>query len=288
LILSLLLFGTIAAVLALILPLVASELRDLVTRLPELLDRAKTFYNDRILPLAADLGIDSSQVNPQDLGSLVGSLDRSASRLLSFGLTLFDLALLFFLTPVVTFYLLRDWPGVLDELEELVPRQSRPTVVRLVREIDGRLAGYIRGQSLVCLIEAVVFSSGFFMVGMPFALILGLSCGAMAAIPVLGNMVMVVVTTSIALAQSGDVVKAGLVLGIFAAVQALEQGFLAPKLIGDRVGLHPVWIIFALLIGGHLFGVVGALLALPAATALGVLVRFAVERYRQSRLHELG
>ena len=110
----------------------------------------------------------------------------------------------------------------------------------------------------------------------------------MAAIPVLGNIVMVAVTVGIALVQGSTTLLPLLVLAIFGAVQALEQGFLSPKLIGERVGLHPVWIIFALLIGGHLFGLVGALLALPIATALGVLIRFAVERYRQSRLHELA
>ena len=151
--------------------------------------------------------------------------------------------------------------------------------------VDRTLAGFVRGQATVCLVLAAYYGIGLTVIGVDFGLVVGIGIGLISFIPYLGSITGFVVSVGIALAQFDSLLPVGLVVGLFAFGQFLEGYVLTPRLVGDRVGLHPVWVIFALLAGGSLFGFVGLLLAVPAAAVIGVLPRFAVLRSRDSRYY---
>ena len=190
------------------------------------------------------------------------------------------------LIPVVTFYLLRDWDKLVQGVQNLIPRQDEPVVSGLFREIDEVLGAFIRGQLLVMLALGLIYTLGLWLIGLDLAFIIGMGAGLLSVVPYLGTLVGVLAALLAALFQFQDVVHPVLVLVVFGAGQSLESMVLTPKLVGDRIGLHPVAVIFAVLAGGQLFGFLGILLALPVASALNVLVRHLNQRYRQSTLYQ--
>lgn len=212
------------------------------------------------------------------LGTLLGGL-------WSGGLALFNVVSLLVITPVVAFYLLRDWDQMVARIDQWLPRDHAPTIRAEFREIDRTLAGFVRGQSLVCLILGTFYGVGLTLVGLNFGLLIGFVAGLLSFVPYVGSIIGFVVSVGIALAQYDNYVMVAVVAGIFFLGQAVEGNFLTPKLVGDRIGLHPVWVIFALLAGAALFGFVGVLLAVPVAAALGVLIRFGLQRYLDSRYY---
>ncbi len=196
-----------------------------------------------------------------------------------------SLASLLVITPVVTFYLLRDWDHLVARIDSWLPRHYAETVRREVRNVDEILAGFVRGQSSVCLILALFYAVGLTVAGLNFGLVIGLMAGLLSFIPFVGSAVGFVASVGMALVQFDDWLRIGIVAAIFVIGQAAEGNFLTPKLVGDRVGLHPVWVIFALLAGGFLFGFVGVLLAVPVAAVVGVLTRFLLAQYLDSSFH---
>ena len=193
---------------------------------------------------------------------------------------------LFVIVPVVTFYLLLDWDRMVGRIDALLPRDHAPAIRKLGREVDATLAAFIRGQGTVMLILGTFYAIGLMVVGLRFGLVIGFSAGLMSFIPYVGAVVGGGVAIGMALFQFwGDWVWIGIVGAIFVAGQMLEGNVLTPKLVGGSVGLHPVWLIFALSAFGAVFGFVGLLVAVPMAAALGVLMRFALEQYKQSRLY---
>jgi predicted PurR-regulated permease PerM len=169
-----------------------------------------------------------------------------------------------------------------------VPPRHRPTARRLAGEIDGAVTGFVRGQSLVCLILGSFYAVGLFFVGLNFGVLIGMISGFLTFIPYVGTLTGFMLSVGVALAQwwpTGDWLHIGLTVGVFVIGQFLEGNVISPKLVGDSVGLHPVWLMFALLAFGSLFGFLGLLLAVPVAASLGVLVRFGIERYLESRLY---
>jgi predicted PurR-regulated permease PerM len=189
------------------------------------------------------------------------------------------------LIPVVTFYLLCDWGRVIAGLRNMLPRAIEPTVVKLAIECDSVLSAFFRGQLLVMLALSFIYSIGLSLVGLQIGIIVGVLAGLMSVVPYLGPIVGVVVASIAAYVQTGDFVMVYMVWGIFAFGHMLENVVLTPYLVGNRIGLHPVTVIFAVLAGGTLFGFLGVLLALPIAAVLRVLVRHLFGRYRQSRLY---
>ncbi|MGF1629570.1 MAG: AI-2E family transporter [Kiloniellaceae bacterium] len=198
------------------------------------------------------------------------------------GVAFFNFVALLVITPVVTFYLLRDWDRMIDKADDSLPRKHQATIRRLAREVDETLAGFLRGQGTVCLSLAVFYAIGLTLAGLDFGLVVGLIAGFLSFIPYVGSMVGLLLAVGLALAQFDNWVSVAIVAAVFFVGQAIEGNILTPKLVGDRVGLHPVWVMFALLAGGSLFGFVGVLLAVPVAAVVGVGVRFAFEQYRLS------
>ncbi len=190
-----------------------------------------------------------------------------------------------FITPVVTFYLLRDWDSLLKRVDGWLPVRHAETIRQQARLIDETLAGFVRGQGMVCLILAAYYGAGLSIAGLDFGLVVGLAAGLISFVPYVGSVGGLVVGVGLALLQFDEAWRVGVVAAIFGIGQALEGMVLTPKLVGDRVRLHPVWVIFAVLAGGSLFGFVGMLVSLPLAAVIGVLVRFGIAHYLASPLY---
>jgi predicted PurR-regulated permease PerM len=190
------------------------------------------------------------------------------------------------ITPVVAFYLIYDWHRMLHTVDNWIPRHQRATVHQLAHEIDAAIAGFVRGQTAVCLILGSFYALALTLAGLNFGLLIGLISGLITFIPYVGSMTGLVLGSGVAIAQFWpEWTPVVTVIGIFLFGQFVEGYLLAPKLVGENVGLHPVWVIFALLAFGYLFGFVGLLVAVPMAATIGVLTRFALRRYRQSVLY---
>ncbi|WP_112310949.1 AI-2E family transporter [Pseudogemmobacter bohemicus] len=241
----------------------------LVDRFPELADRTSTLRQTM-----AEIG---DTVRAQG-GKVVGGLLQTA-----FGAVSIVLVLL--VAPVVAFYLLLDWDRMIARIDALLPRQHAATVREIASEIDVTLAGFLRGQVMVCLILGAFYSITLMMAGLQYGLIVGALAGAITFIPYIGALFGGVLAIGLALFQFwGEWFSIGIVVAIFAVGQFVEGNILSPKLVGQSVGLHPVWLLLALSAFGSLFGFVGMLVAVPVAAVIGVLVRFGVSQYQNSPL----
>ncbi|MBT9384586.1 AI-2E family transporter [Pseudooceanicola sp. CBS1P-1] len=197
-----------------------------------------------------------------------------------------NIMMLFVIVPVVAFYMLYDWDNMVAEIDSLLPRDHAPTIRQLARDIDNTLAGFIRGMGSVCLILGTYYAIALMLAGLQFGLVIGAFAGLITFIPYVGALLGGALAIGIALFQFwGDWLHIGIIAGIFALGQVTEGNFLTPKLVGGSVGLHPVWLIFALSVFGTLFGFVGMLAAVPLAAAIGVLARFMVRQYTGSSLY---
>lgn len=232
-------------------------------------------------------GGDSSADLQKTIGDLVGEGVRWFAALLKSlvtgGAALFGILSLLVVTPVVAFYILIDWRHMIESLESLVPPRLRPEARVLARDIDAALAGFLRGQSLVCLFLGLWYGLGLSLIGLNFGFLIGVTAGVLSFIPYVGSLTALVVSAIVAVVQGWpDWKMLAMALAVVGTGQFLEGNFLSPKLVGGSVGLHPVWLMFALLAGGSLYGFTGLIVAVPAAAAIGVLLRFAVARYRTS------
>jgi len=198
----------------------------------------------------------------------------------------FSVLSLLVITPVVAFYLLCDWDRVVVTVDGWIPRQHRDTVHALARDVDAAIAGFVRGQAVICLILAAFYSIGLTLAGLHSGFLIGLMTGLFSFIPFVGALTGFLVAAIVAVAQFWpEWVPMAMVAGVFLIGQGLEGYILSPKLVGAKVGLHPVWLMFSLLAFGYLFGFVGLLIAIPLAAAIGVLVRFALRKYTESPVY---
>ncbi|MEX2127210.1 MAG: AI-2E family transporter [Xanthobacteraceae bacterium] len=226
----------------------------------------------------------------KSVGDLVGQgaawIGTFLQGLWSGGRALISLFAVVVVMPIVTFYVLVDWHRMLSKVDSWLPRRHRDTIRGLAHEIDAALAGFIRGQALVTLFLGLFYAFGLTFVGLNFGLLIGFGAGILSFIPYVGSMTGLLLAGGVAFAQFWpDWIWIAFVIGIFFVGQFIEGYFLQPILVGDRVGLHPVWLMFALFAFGYLFGFVGLLLAVPLAAATGVLMRFAIKQYLASPLY---
>jgi predicted PurR-regulated permease PerM len=275
--------------LLLIVPLMVQQAVDFLSSLPDLVSRAYRRLEPYYMQLQQRLDLPApeelTQIVRERFGSALTWLANILQQVVGQGLAFANLLSLIFITPVVTFYLLRDWDRLITKVDELLPRDHATVIRAQAGLVDQTLAGFARGQSMVCLILALFYSVTLMIVGLPFGIIIGLIAGLLTFIPYVGSLTGFVVSVAVAFGHYDDWYMVALVAIIFILGQAVEGNFLTPKLVGDRVGLHPVWVIFALLAGGALFGFVGLLLAVPLAAVIGVLVRFSIAQYRASKLY---
>jgi predicted PurR-regulated permease PerM len=184
-----------------------------------------------------------------------------------------------FLIPILTFYMLRDWDSIVGKMGALVPSGQRETVFRLARETDEVLGAFLRGQIMVMFALAVIYSGGLSLVGLKFAVAIGVVSGLVSFVPYLGFVFGIALAGITVALEPEPLLRLLGVVATFSIAQLIEGSVLTPKLVGDRIGLHPVIVIFAVAAGGQLFGFFGILLALPAAAVLSVLIRFAYLQY---------
>lgn len=201
------------------------------------------------------------------------------------GLALFAVLANIALVPVLTFYFLRDWDVMIGRVRGLLPRPALPTVAKLAAEVDLVLGGFIRGQLSVMVVLGAIYAIGLWAVGVELGILIGFVAGLVSFVPYLGAFVGLTAAIIATLVQHGDLLHLALVLGVFSIGQALESFILTPWLVGDRIGLHPLAVIFAIMAGGQLFGFLGVLLALPVAAIAMVLLRYGHEQYTRSGLY---
>ncbi len=204
---------------------------------------------------------------------------------ISGGFAFVNVISLLLITPVVAFYMLRDWDTFIGKVNGLLPRRSKASIEQQAREINQIMANFIRGQLSVCVLLGCFYAIGLYIVGLDLGIMIGFLAGVISFIPYVGSISGFVVSMCIAFAQFDDITHILSVVAVFAVGQFLEGNFLTPKLVGDSVGLHPVWVMFALLAGGVLLGFLGLLIAVPMAAIIGVLVRHAIENYKHSSLY---
>ena len=269
----------------LVIPTLVSQATSLINIAPQLLNDLQTFLTDR-LPQRGDaestlrksltaLGATVQERGAQFVEALLGSVS-----------SLINVVVLFVIVPVVAFYLLYDWDNMVAKIDDLLPREHAPVIRQLAGEIDNTLASFIRGMGTVCLILGTYYALALMVVGLQFGLVVGAIAGLITFIPYVGALFGGMLAIGLALFQFwGDWISVGLVAGVFMIGQLIEGNVLTPKLVGSSVGLHPVWLIFALSVFGALFGFVGMLVAVPVAAAIGVLARFAIGRYKSSKLY---
>ncbi|WP_226549661.1 AI-2E family transporter [Celeribacter naphthalenivorans] len=269
----------------LVIPTLINQTTDLVNIAPELINNLQNFLTEKF-PTLLDEG---SQLR-QTLVKIGETIQSKGGELLSTALasamSLFNVVMLLVLVPVITFYLLMDWDRMVAKIDGLLPRDHAPVIRRLASDIDSTLASFIRGQGTVCLILGTFYAAGLMLVGLKFGLVAGAVAGALTFIPYVGAIVGGLLSIGLALFQFwGEWQWIAAVVAIFAIGQFVEGNILTPNLVGSSIGLHPVWLIFALSAFGTLFGFVGMLIAVPVAAALGVVARFGIHQYHDSRLY---
>lgn len=276
--------------LIILVPVLASQLSDFLAKLPEYLTRLQTLItNFDPQWMEQRFGIDAGSLR-DGLDSLltsgVGFFTTVFQSIWSSGVALFSIAGLFVVTPVVAFYMLLDWDRMIAAIDDWVPRDHVETVRSLATQINAATAGFVRGQGTLCLLLGVMYAIGLTLTGLNFGILIGLFAGLISFIPYVGSMVGLVLSVGVAFVQFWpDWMMVAAVAGVFFIGQFIEGNILQPRLVGKSVGLHPVWLMFSLFAFGALFGFVGLLIAVPAAAAVAVLVRFAIDRYLESPLY---
>lgn len=272
-----------------LIPLLSKQITLLISRLPVLIG----WIQQVVLPwlsqsLDLDLAFDVANFktilseNWQQAGNIAANVWKIFSHS---GMAILAWIVTILLIPLVTFYLLRDWEQVVNGIRNLLPRRIEPTVVQLTKDCNEVLSAFLRGQLLVMIALIIFYSIGLSLAGLDLALLLGTVAGLLTFIPYMGVIIGIVSSTIAAFVQFHDWIHIGYVLIVFAIGHVIENFILTPWLVGDRIGLHPVAVIFAILAGGHLFGFLGVLLALPVAAIVMVLLRHFKKNYIQSELY---
>lgn len=280
-----------AVILLLLLPILSNQLGGLIGRLPSYVTSLQTQIADVQNPFLKRVigeGADNIRSNLNEIvREGAGWLTTLLSSIWDSGKALVDVLALLVITPIVAFYLLLDWDRMIAKLDSWVPLQHRDVVRELSRQMNGAIAGFVRGQGSVCLILGTFYAVALTAVGLNFGLLIGMIAGIISFIPFVGSIIGFVLALGVALVQFWpDYIWIVLVGGVFAFGQFMEGNFLQPKLVGASVGLHPVWLMFAMSAFGVLLGFTGLLIAVPVAAALGVLVRFALSRYLESPFYK--
>ncbi len=271
----------------LIVPVLGEQVAGFVQRVPEYVERVRQIIQEQSQTWLGQYIGEKLPEAQQSLGNaasvVAGWLGGVAGSVWSGGKALVSVISLLVITPIVTFYLLLDWERMVAKVDSWIPIPHRETVRSLVREMDSALSGFVRGQALVCLILGTFYSIALISVGLHFGLLIGMVAAFLSFAPYIGTMVGFLLAVGVALAQFWpDWIMPAVVVAIFLVGQFFEGNFLQPVLVGKETGLHPVWLMFALIAFGVLFGFVGLLLAVPIAAVIGVLVRFLLRQYLAS------
>ena len=282
---------TLVLAFVILVPVLASQMAGFAAKLPEYLTRLQTLVTSFDPKwLEQKFGVDAAGLREglnSALTSGLGLLTTVFQSLWNYGKALVSVVSLFVITPVVAFYMLLDWDRMVGTVDKWVPRDHVETVRQIATDINTATAGFVRGQGTLCLVLGAMYAIGLTLTGLNFGILIGLFAGLISFIPYVGSLTGLVLALGVALVQFWpDWAMIVAVAGVFFVGQFIEGNILSPKLVGKSVGLHPVWLMFALFAFGALFGFVGLLIAVPAAAAIAVLVRFAISRYLESPLYK--
>jgi predicted PurR-regulated permease PerM len=284
------LFAVCLMAVLLLYPLLLAQIGVLIQRLPAYVTGITTLVRQALEAAQEAFGPEVVDAQLRDLavrqaGAMVTFLGTAVGRLIGGGFALFNVFTLVVVTPIVGFYLLRDWPKIIGRVDSWLPLRSAHTLRQLAKDTDRVLSAWLRGQLLCCLILGLFYAIGLQLVGLELGLIVGLMAGVLSFIPYVGSITGFFVAVLLGAAQFGTWEGVGMIVAVFVAGQVVEGYIIYPRLLGDRVELHAVWVIFALFAGGVAFGFLGVLLAVPMAAALGVIARYWLRRYLESPLY---
>jgi predicted PurR-regulated permease PerM len=281
----------IALALVLLVPVLSDQLRRLAAALPEEMQRFRVFVEELgrswLGPGFPAFRDAMERMNTEISQNWTGFAGAIMASIWSRGLALVNFVSLLLITPVIVFYLLVDWHPILARIDNALPRDHAPTIRRLAGEINDAIAAFIRGQGAICLMLGVFYGVGLSWAGLDYGLLIGLTTGLLAFIPIVGWVIGLICASSLAIVQFWpELTPLAKVIGVLVAGISIDAAFLSPRFVGGKIGLHPVWLIFALFVFSYLFGLVGTLVAVPLAAAIGVLVRFAVDMYLGSSVYK--
>jgi len=279
-------FLILTALVLAVIPTLVNQTTALINAAPDIAQRLQGFLVEKFPDLT-----DSTSTIRQSLAQIGQTIQSKGAAvvegLLSSLAGAVSVVVFLLVVPVVAFYLLLDWDHMVARIDHLLPRDHAPTVRRLANEINAVLSAFVRGQLSVCLVLGIYYSAALMLAGLQFGLVVGAIAGAITFIPYIGAIIGGALAIGLALFQFwGDWLQIGIIAAIFGLGQFLEGNILTPKLVGKSVGLHPVWLLFALSAFGTLFGFVGMLIAVPVAASIGVLTRFGLAQYHDSLLYQ--
>lgn len=267
-------------------PIVQAQFHQLMVSLPTIIESVRPWVDEWGRRTGTPVNV--SAVPTQLIERALAWLTGVAGGIIAGGLAFFNILSLVVVAPVVAFYLLRDWDTVTGRLANWWPRRYDATIRDLLAQADGALSGFVRGQLLVCVCLALLYALGWGLIGLDYFIVLALLAGLLGFVPFVGPFFGVAMSVLVAIGQFGlDPTMVGLVLLVFVIVQVIEGSVLTPNLIGNRIGLHPVWVLFAIFAGGELMGVIGIFLAVPIAAVTGVLARWLLTQYLGSRFYRV-
>ena len=285
-------FGVIVGALVMLLsPLLEHQIGALIDAVPGYIEILRNHYmvwTDNWLSRFAPEDVEKiKDAAGQSVGDAAGWAGNLLKHIVSSGIAVVDIAALMIITPVVAFYMLKDWPKITSSIDGLLPRRYYDVIHAQMDEIDNTLSGFIRGQAIVCAVLGTIYSVGLTIAGLKYGAAIGIAAGILTFIPYVGTTFGWVTSLGLAIAQfNDDWSRIGMVLGVFLFGHIMETYILTPRLVGKRVGLHPIWILFALIAGAKLLGFTGVLIAVPVAAVLGVLIRFAIRQYKASPVYK--
>jgi predicted PurR-regulated permease PerM len=273
-------------------PIIAKQGQDLAVAIPEYYEKIKTDVipdlEKRIYKIAPEIA-EQAKIEAQkqtDFTHVKEKVAKYAGKLLSSGAWLFNIISLLLITPIVSFYILRDWGNFIHKADDLLPRQYESTIKEQICKIDRTVSAFLRGQLNVCLILGTYFAIALTIAGLNFGLLLGFVAGMLCFVPFVGTMLGFLIAIIVAFFQfDGDLVQMGIIAAIFGLGQFVEGNFLTPKIVGDKIGVHPAWLIFGMLAGASLLGITGVILAVPLTAIINVLIQFAIEEYEKSEYY---
>lgn len=272
-------------------PMISGQIGALIDNLPDYIATIRKQHLPWLQKWAARISPEYvakiREATTQSTDEAVGFVGRTVRNILSSGFAIIDFIGLAVLTPITAFYVLRDWKSLTDAIDGLIPRHHYTVVREQLGEINQTLSGFIRGQAIVSLFLGAFYGIGLALNGLQYGATIGLIAGVLSMIPYVGTFFGSITSFILAAVQfSGDWARIGLVMSVFIFGNIIETYFLTPRLVGSRIGLHPVWVMFALIAAIKLAGFTGALIAVPAAAVIGVLIRFGVKQFKASALYK--
>lgn len=284
-------FMVLAGLLAIISPIIFREATGFIESAPDYADKIWALVEPHIVWIQTQLGYEISgqiqTVLQDNMGQALQIGKGVLGGLKSGGVAIADFMTTLFITPIAAYFLMKEWPDIVEWAKGILPRDHVAVVSDLLNQIDRKISGFVRGQITVCLALGFVYAIALSIAGLKYGFVIGIGTGILSIIPFVGSTLGLVTSVAVAFLQTGgDFTFVGIIACIFFAGQFIEGNFVTPKLMGDSVGLHPLWIIFSLMAGGSLMGLVGMFLAVPVAASIGVLATFAISQYKLSPYYQ--